>query len=95
MPVVNLKEGAFDIYIGRPSQWGNPFIIGKDGTREKVIARYKQWLWQQILNGNITLSQLSQLKDKRLGCYCAPLLCHGDILIKAAIWASETQKQAD
>lgn len=31
-------------YIGRPSKYGNPFVIGKDGTREEVIAKYQQWL---------------------------------------------------
>lgn len=92
MPVVNCKEGPFDIFIGRPSKWGNPFFIGKDGTRGEVIAKYRLWLWQQILSGDITLNQLSELKDKRLGCYCAPLPCHGDILTEAATWASETRK---
>tara|TARA_B100000676_G_scaffold282498_1_gene308383 strand:+ start:985 stop:1278 length:294 start_codon:yes stop_codon:yes gene_type:complete len=92
MPVVNCKEGPFDRFIGRPSKWGNPFFIGKDGTRGEVIAKYRLWLWQQILSGDITLNQLCELKDKRLGCYCAPLPCHGDILIKATTWASETRK---
>ena len=33
MPVVNCKKGPFEIFIGRPSKWGNPFFIGKDGKR--------------------------------------------------------------
>ncbi len=33
MSVVNCTEGPFDIFIGRPSKWGNPFFIGKDGKR--------------------------------------------------------------
>lgn len=32
------------VFIGRPSKWGNPYIIGKHGTREQVIAAYRQWL---------------------------------------------------
>ena len=28
------------VYIGRPSIWGNPFVIGKDGTRGEVVEKY-------------------------------------------------------
>jgi hypothetical protein len=31
-------------YIGRPSMWGNPFVIGKDGTRAEVVEKYECWL---------------------------------------------------
>ena len=34
-------------YIGRPSIWGNPFVIGKDGTRGEVIEKYERWLLRQ------------------------------------------------
>ncbi|MDQ5843653.1 MAG: DUF4326 domain-containing protein [Thermoproteota archaeon] len=37
--VVHCKVEPFDVYIGRPSKWGNPFKIGKDGSREEVIQR--------------------------------------------------------
>jgi hypothetical protein len=23
------------VYVGRPSKWGNPFVIGRDGTRSE------------------------------------------------------------
>jgi len=36
------------VYIGRPSLLGNPFKIGKDGTRQEVIQKYGIWLWEQI-----------------------------------------------
>jgi hypothetical protein len=42
--VVHCKKERFDIYIGRPSVFGNPFQIGKDGTREEVIEKFKQWI---------------------------------------------------
>jgi hypothetical protein len=29
------------VYIGRPSKWGNPFVIGRDGSREEVIEKYR------------------------------------------------------
>ena len=41
--VVHCTRGTHDVYIGRPSKWGNPFVIGKDGTREQVIRKYRNW----------------------------------------------------
>lgn len=76
--VVNLKTSKYDVFIGRPSKWGNPFKIGKDGTRSEVIKKYEQWIRTQP---NL-LKDLIELKGKTLGCYCKPEACHGDILIK-------------
>jgi len=39
--VVHCKRARDDVYIGRPGKWGNPFQIGRDGTREQVITRYE------------------------------------------------------
>jgi hypothetical protein len=75
------KEASYDVYIGRPSQWGNPFIIGVDGTREEVVLKYEEWLLSQPA---LVLKAKHELKDKVLGCWCAPLACHGDILAKIA-----------
>lgn len=74
--VVNIQQDDYDIFIGRGGQWGNPFIMGVDGTREEVIEKYRQWIMTQPQ----LLAQLPILKGKRLGCYCKPLTCHGDIL---------------
>lgn len=76
--VVHCKKEKYDIYIGRPSKWGNPFTIGKDGTREEVIQKYEKWIKTQ---SNL-LRDLHELKNKVLGCWCSPKACHGDILIK-------------
>lgn len=78
--VVHCKKSKYDIYIGRPSKWGNPYEIGKDGTREEVIAKYEQYL----LSSPHLLNSLHELHGKILGCWCAPLPCHGEILIKYA-----------
>ena len=40
--VVHCKRARYDVYIGRPSKWGNPYVIGPDGTREQVIAKYSR-----------------------------------------------------
>lgn len=76
--VVNLRHDFCDVEICRPGQWGNPFLIGRDGTRAEVIEKYREW----ILTQPHLLAQLPMLRGKRLGCYCAPAPCHGDILIE-------------
>jgi hypothetical protein len=35
-------------YVGRPSALGNPFVVGRDGSREEVIAKYRRWLWARL-----------------------------------------------
>lgn len=76
------RHAPHDVYIGRPSKWGNPFVIGKDGSREEVIAKYRAWAIEQGLDK----AARAELKGKVLGCYCAPLACHGDVL---AAWANQ------
>ncbi len=77
--IINIKiTKVYDIYIGRGSIWGNPFVIGRDGTRDQVIEKYRNY----ILKDKVVLSQIYKLKDKILGCYCKPLKCHGDVLIE-------------
>jgi hypothetical protein len=77
--IVHCKKEPFDVYIGRPSKWGNPFSIGKDGTREQVISKYREWLGK---NGSQRLHDLHELEGKTLGCWCKPQACHGDVLIE-------------
>lgn len=76
--VVHCKKAQYDVYIGRPSKWGNPFEIGKDGSREDVIHKYEKYL----LSSPKLISELYELKGKTLGCWCYPNKCHGDILVK-------------
>jgi len=74
--VVHCKKDKFDVYIGRPSKWGNPFVLGKDGNRDQVVQKYRDWLYTQPQ----LMKDLHELKDKVLACWCAPLLCHGHVL---------------
>lgn len=78
--VVHCKREQYDVYIGRPSKWGNPFEIGRDGSRKDVIEKYRAYL----LNNPSLLSDLHELKGKVLGCWCAPASCHGDVLVEMA-----------
>lgn len=92
--VVHCKRERYDVYIGRPSIWGNRFTHKPRtradvvvATRAEAVSRYREWLYQQVADGHITLEALAALKGKTLGCWCAPKQCHGDVLTKAADWA--------
>lgn len=76
--VVNCQNNSYDVYIGRPSKWGNPFKVGVDGTREEVIDKYRQWIQTQPE----LMADLKELRDKTLGCWCKPKSCHGDVLVE-------------
>lgn len=78
--VVHCKKEKYDVYCGRPSKWGNPFIIGKDGTREEVIEKYRKWIMTQPH----LLNSLHELKDKTIVCWCKPKACHCDVLAELA-----------
>jgi hypothetical protein len=90
--VVNKYKEPYDIYIGRGSKWGNPYVINRDGTREEVIERYKQYLWDSLLKGDITIEDLLNLEGKVLGCFCKPKACHGDIIVSAVEWAVNVER---
>lgn len=94
MKVVNIRKaapGSF-VYIGRKnfgfekSEWSNSFIEGVHGSREEVIRKYKVWLWKYMKSDPQVCKRLLLLDGKDLGCWCAPLPCHGDVLIAAVEW---------
>lgn len=99
--VVNVRgTEPYDVYIGRatgsrPSAeciWGNPLVIGRDGDRAEVIAKYEQYL----LHTPALLVRLGELRGKVLGCYCKPSACHGDVLVRYANgWNARRQAKAE
>lgn len=81
MKVVHCKKETYDVYIGRPSKWGNPFNLTDPNNRLErfeVIRKYREW----ILTQPKLLADLGELEGKTLGCWCAPKPCHGDVLIE-------------
>ena len=79
--VVNCKKEPYDVYIGRPSKWGNPFKIGRDGSRQEGILKYKYMI---IANTELIKQIPLELRGKTLGCWCKPDACHGDVLAELA-----------
>jgi hypothetical protein len=89
MRVVHFKREPYDIYVGRPSKWGNPFTHIADkktvaqfvvSSREEAVEAYQLWITEG--EGKHLLEDLHELKGKVLGCWCAPKSCHGDVLLK-------------
>lgn len=88
------------VYCGRPSTLGNPWVIGKDGTRREVIDRYRVWLAAKLKSGDavVRAALLSLSGDSVLGCWCvsddAPESstlkggeqCHCQVIAKAVQW---------
>jgi hypothetical protein len=78
--VVNRRDEPYDVYIGRPTRWGNPYVMGRDGTRAEVIVKYEAWLRTQ----DHLMAALPELRGRVLGCWCKPEACHGDVLARLA-----------
>ena len=96
MQIVNVKayggvraaREAGVVYCGRGSPLGNPFRIGKDGTREEVIAKFRTWLWRQLTSNNRDVQEALEAlrEDSTLACHCAPRDCHCSIIERAWVW---------
>lgn len=67
------------VFVGRPSPFGNPFIIGRDGNRNEVCEKYALWIKTQ---SKLIEKIKGELKGKDLVCFCSPKLCHAETLIK-------------
>ena len=82
--VVHCKREPFDVYIGRPSKWGNPIYVKPGYDRvadpERILARYREY----VLSRPDLVAALPELRGKVLGCWCAPRPCHGDVLLEVA-----------
>ena len=76
--------------VTRPGIYGNPHRVGRDGTAEECVAKYRADI-ETVLNGEIGLHKavivalLRDIRGKNLGCYCSPdAPCHADVLLDLA-----------
>lgn len=92
--IFNRRLDPYDVYVGRGSEWGNPFTVQQYG-RGSAVQKFYAYLLEKIKADSAYLERLKYcLEGKRLGCYCAPkggltidrepVLCHGQILARAA-----------
>jgi hypothetical protein len=94
--VVHCKKAPYDVYIGRPSKWGNPFTHKQDGktlakyivgSRNEAVEAYREWITNG--EGKHLINDLHELEGKTLGCWCMPsdgsfpipFICHGQVLV--------------
>ena len=85
--VVNIRTNKCDVYVGRARDgddgyFGNPFAIGKDGDRERVIELYRDYFYQRLRVDPEFVARIELLRGKRLGCFCKPKACHGDVIVE-------------
>ena len=72
-----MPEGV--VYVGRPTKWGNPFVVGLDGTAEECVSRYRDWVIRYFL------LEVRELRGKDLACWCKEgNPCHADVLLELA-----------
>lgn len=71
------------VYIGRGSKWGNPYPIGPQwGSRDDVCNLFESYFRTKYDQGKISKEELAALYGKPLVCFCAPLRCHGQTILK-------------
>lgn len=102
--VRGMSPNSADVcYVGRASGgWaasplGNPFVIGKDGTREEVIEKYRRWLWTRLRgqDRDVVGALRSLTEDSTLGCWCQEdEACHADGVMKAWAWLRSQDEYA-
>lgn len=81
------------VKIDRTTKWGNPFVIGKDGTREECIEKYQRFVSGKsataredvLASRKFVAEHVGDLKGKNLACWC-PMdgPCHADVLLDLA-----------
>ena len=80
-------------YVASPSALGNPFVVGRDGSRQEVISKYRRWLWERLQEpGSPQERELRRLLERARGgelallCWCHPLPCQAEVVRRAVLW---------
>ncbi len=76
------KDGLKERFPKVASPFCNPFKVGKDGTRDEVIEKYKIYIKAKLRDNPSLVDDLRAMKGKNLGCWCAPEPCHADVLLE-------------
>jgi len=82
--VVNLRtcKDKDIIRIDRTTIFGNPFVMQAESERAEVIHKYREYFYVRVGKDVDFLNKILKLKSKKLGCWCKPKACHGDIIVE-------------
>ena len=69
------------IYVGRGTVWGNPYIVGIDGTREEVLTKF---MAGALSDQHLLERARRELRGRHLVCSCKPNSCHADLWLSVA-----------
>lgn len=84
------------VYVGRPTPWGNPFVVGKPGGAYTKLVTSRRHAWQLYAsiakdNPKLVAAAQAQLRGKNLACFCPlptqpyePDCCHAAVLLEIA-----------
>jgi len=88
--VVNLRtcHDSDVVRIDRRTLFGNPFKMHSESDRDLVIARYRVWFYARIVRDREFRRAVLSLRGKKLGCWCAPKSCHGDVIVE---WLNQNE----
>ena len=69
------------VYVGRPTKWGNPFIVGVHGKQGECVELFARDIESRP---ELVEAAKRELRGKHLVCWCAPRACHADVLLAIA-----------
>lgn len=83
--VVNLYKEPYDVYIGRPGKgqdgyFGNPYRVSQGEPHGSTLHRFRLYFMTRIETDPEFKRRIESLRGKRLGCFCKPKPCHGDVI---------------
>ena len=67
-------------WLGNPHPIGYCQICSTTHTREECIEKFKEDFYKKLEEDSEFRKAVLALKGKRLGCYCKPKACHGDVI---------------
>jgi hypothetical protein len=93
--VVTIYKEQFDVYIGRAGRgedgyFGNPFRMGSGISREDAVQKFQKYFTERIQKDSEFKRRVLTLTGKRLGCFCKPKPCHGDVI---ADWLNKKEQK--
>jgi len=76
------------VYVGRPTKWGNPYVVNALQDAAKATDAYRWLLTTTYLHLDAirpAIEDLPELTGRDLACWC-PLdqPCHADVLLEIA-----------